>query len=108
MGRRGLGTLALVSVALSIAGARLEAKAPGPQTGSRYLLQQGALKPSSAPIAFKKPNHDAPLREGELVRGTRNIAAAWFSEPTTRYRHTPFGSEQHPATLTVSTSEHRV
>src|SRR5262245_55033088 len=106
MGRGGLGTLVLVSVALSIAGARLQAQGPAAQTGE--VLQQGALKPAAAPGAFKKPKHDAPLREGELVRGTRNIAAAWFSDPTLRYRHTPFGSEQHPTTITVSTSEHRI
>jgi hypothetical protein len=43
-----------------------------------------------------------------LARGSRNIAAAWFSEPTDRYRHLPFGGEHHPSTLSVSLTNRRV
>ena len=61
-------------------------------------------------IEFKRPRRDNPLRGGDLSRGTTNIAAAWFSGPTNRYRHSPFGigADQHPTLLTVSTTGSRV
>jgi hypothetical protein len=34
--------------------------------------------------------------------------AAWFSDPSDRYRHTPFGTPKHPTTLTVSTADRRI
>ena len=69
------------------------------------LGQQSAPGPSEA---FKKPKHDTPFRGSPVVRGARNVSAVWFSEPVTRLKSTPFEEEQHPGTLTVSTSELRV
>lgn len=91
----------LSGVALAVPGR--EASGADPR-----LLRQGDLRAPPPEGAFKRPKYDKPMRDGELVRGSRNIAAAWFSDPVSRYRNSPFGSEQHPTTLTVSTAERRV
>src|SRR5262249_24680430 len=102
-------SIALLWVVLGLCGtvAVAESQAPAP-TGPADGFREGDRNPTSPPAAFKNPKHDAPFLDSELARGTRNIAAAWFSDPTPRYRHTPFGNELHPTTLTVSTTEHRV
>ena len=63
--------------------------------------------PDSRAHTYRKPSHDAPLRGGDVARGTLNIVAAWFSDATTRYRHTPFDSEPHPTTVSVATAQNR-
>ena len=60
------------------------------------------------PGAFRRPRIDRPLSDGILVRGTRNIAAAWFSGPTERYRHFALGTEHEAETLVVSTTDRKV
>lgn len=110
MGRFILPTMVLATGGL-ICAAVVEAQTqsrPAPPAPAPHVMRQGELARPADPGAFKKPKHDTPLRDGVRAQGTRNFLAAWFSEPTNRYRHTPFGSELHPATLTVSTSERRV
>lgn len=80
---------------------------PAPQMRQR-TLHQGELKLEPDPNAFKRPKRDQVFKGGDLSRGTANIAAAWFSEPTNRYRHSPFGNDQHPTAITISTTEKKV
>lgn len=56
---------------------------------------------------FKRPRHDSPLRDGKIARGDRDIVAAWFSDPTQRYRHFALGAEHEPASLVVSMKDRR-
>lgn len=56
---------------------------------------------------FKRPRHDRPLPEGKLARGSRTIAAAWFSDPVQRYRHYVLHGEHEPESLVVSTMDRR-
>jgi hypothetical protein len=56
---------------------------------------------------FKRPRHDAPLKDGKIARGNRTILAAWFSNPTQRYRHFALGAEYEAASLVISTADHR-
>jgi hypothetical protein len=79
------------------------------QPGLRQTtIHQGEYKLAPDPNAFKRPRRDVPLKDGDLARGSINIAAAWFSEPTGRYRHSPFGTDQHPTALTISTTTKQV
>lgn len=71
---------------------------PGPADGGGEDGPQGR---------FKRPKHDSPLPGGKLARGTRNIAAAWFSGPTQRYRHFALGAQHEAEALIVSTSDRR-
>ena len=75
------------------------------QMASRDLIAQASSDP---PGRYRRPRGDTPLPDGKVARGTRNIAAAWFSDPTTRYRHFALGTEHEPETLVVSTSDRRV
>ena len=84
-------------------------KAGAPPMGLRsQTLHQGDLKYAPDPTAFKRPQRDNRLRNADLARGSTNIAAAWFSGPTPRYRHTPFADNLHPTVVTVSTADQRV
>ena len=56
---------------------------------------------------FKRPHHDKPIPDGKVARGNRQIVAAWFSDPTQRYRHFVLGSEHEPGSLVISTADHR-
>ncbi|MFM1813961.1 MAG: hypothetical protein RLZ98_656 [Pseudomonadota bacterium] len=60
---------------------------------------------SQADDGFKLPVYDNPLHEGRLMRGSRNIRAAWFSDPMTDYAHHALGGEAEPRTLVVSTDK---
>ncbi len=77
------------------------------QIHNPYLIQQGDLGNQPAGSYFKRPKVDKPLQHGKIVRGKRNVAAAWFSDATKRYRHDPFGTGLHPGTLRVSTTGNR-
>jgi hypothetical protein len=46
-------------------------------------------------------------RTGRWACGQRNIAAAWFTNPTARYRHFALGAEHEAETLVVSTPDRR-
>jgi hypothetical protein len=59
-------------------------------------------------IRFKRLKLDKPLPDGKMARGQRNIAAAWFTNPTARYRHFALGAEHEPETLVVLTPDRRV
>lgn len=63
------------------------------------------LNPASG--RFKRPHHDKPIPDGKIARGNRQIIAAWFSDPTKRYRHFALGSEHEPGSLVISTADHR-
>jgi FG-GAP-like repeat len=91
-------SIALGSLALS-AGAHAQ----------RHPAAAGAQHGDHAPaIRFARPHADRPLPDGKLARGRRNIAAAWFSNPTARYRHFALGAEHEAETLVVSTTGRRV
>ena len=66
----------------------------------------------SAPAAneprFIRPKRDNPTRDGSITRSGRNIFAAWFSGTTNRYSHSPFDTDKHPDTLTVSLASNRI
>lgn len=70
--------------------------------------EQRLKRDEEAAGPYKKPKTDAPLKDGVVARGTRNIAAAWFSGAVDRYRHFTLGAPHEPETLVVSTSERRV
>jgi hypothetical protein len=59
-------------------------------------------------VRLKRPKFDTPLPDGKVARGKRNIAGAWFSNPTARYRHFALGGEHEAETLVVSTADRRV
>lgn len=73
-----------------------------------HTLHMGELQRVPSPDAFRRPKTDNPLKGGDLVRGVSTVAAAWLSGPVHRYRHYPFGTEQHPTVLTVSLKDRRV
>lgn len=73
-----------------------------------HTLHQGEVNRTPDPDRFRRPKRDAPLRDGQLMRGRAGIAAIWFSGPTNRYKHTPFGNDPHPTVLTISTTEKQV
>lgn len=77
------------------------------------LAQTGRGAPRAADGAdpagnYRRPRRDRPLPDGVVARGTRNIAAAWLSDPTDRYRHFVLGSQHEAATLVVSTTDRRL
>jgi hypothetical protein len=57
---------------------------------------------------FTRPDGDRPLADGKLVRGRRQISAAWFSDPTQRYRHFALGTDHEAAALVVAMKDLRV
>ena len=69
------------------------------------VIHQFEQKLPADPGAYKRSRRDLPFPDSRVARGTRNIAAAWFSEPVTRYRHFILGAEQEPAELVVSTAD---
>jgi hypothetical protein len=71
---------------------------------------EGTLQPIPEPAdgRFRKPRNDVAFPGGKLVRGGRNISAAWFSGPVKRYHHQALGGDSEPETLTVSTADRRV
>ena len=99
---RGPVTILTTLIAVSVVAGSADAQ-PGP----RDAIEQSASEPAT-PGRYRRPRGDNPLPDGKVARGTRNIAAAWFSDPTTRYRHFALGSEHEPETLVVSTSDRRV
>jgi hypothetical protein len=77
--------------------------------GDVNTLRQGSEPASGdASAPYKRPRIDKPLPDGKVARGSRNILAAWFSDPTPRYRHFVLGSEHEAGSLVVSTSDRRV
>jgi hypothetical protein len=56
---------------------------------------------------FRRPKHDKPFPGARMAHGNRSILAAWFSDPTTRYRHAVLGSEFEPESLVISTADRR-
>ena len=80
--------------------------------GFRAELAQAQLRPAPEPIdpaqgRFARPRHDKPLPDGRIARGNRQIVAAWFSDPTQRYRHFALGADHEPGSLVISTADHR-
>ena len=82
-------------------------QAPAPALRSN-TLHQGELALQPDPDKFKKPRRDNMMKGADLARGTVKIAAAWFSNPSNSYRHAPFGTDQHPTGITVSTTAKQV
>jgi hypothetical protein len=64
-------------------------------------LADAATEPAAG-ARFRRPRHDRPLPDGKLVRGSRNIAAAWLSGPTGRYKHFVLGARHEAESLVVS------
>ena len=101
------------TVATAVLAGALLAGTPPASAADRPVLRQGDFTAEQQPAAsetprFKRPRRDNPTRDGTLTRAQRNILAAWFTGATTRYRHSPFGSDKHPDTLTVSAAGNRV
>ncbi len=99
--------LPAAALVATLAVARAQGTAQSPPL-RQHTLHQGDLKVAPDPNAFKRPKRESALKDGTLARGSANIAAAWFSEPTTRYRRSPFGTDQHPTAVTASTAEKRI
>lgn len=72
------------------------------------MFADNADAEADRPGPYRRPKVDKPLPDGLVARGTRNIAAAWFSGPTQRYRHFSFGTEHEADTLVVSTTDRRI
>lgn len=109
--RRLLPLLLVVATAIPaalLARAQTAPSQPPAPALRQNTLHQGETKLAPDPNAFRRPKREQVFKGGDLVRGSVSIAAAWFSEPSGRYRHAPFGSDQHPTALTVSTTEKRV
>lgn len=91
-------------------GSRIAAMAGALAIGAGVLA--GAVEaqapPAAGDIPYKRARIDKPLPDGKVARGSRNILAAWLSDPVQRYRHFKLGSEHEAETLMVSTSERRV
>lgn len=105
MNLRGFLKISMVGAALLLP---LASNAADPKAVDPKVMRMGEQAlPSSGPD-YKRPRVDRPLADGLVVTGTKNIAAAWFSEPTARYRHSPFGTDKHSATLTVSLKDRRI
>jgi hypothetical protein len=100
-------TVAGLLAAAAVVEAQVQMRPTQPLTAPPPIPHGETSRPNP-PQSFKKPKYDTLLRDGERVRGGRNILAAWFSDPTDRYKHTPFGSPMHPTTLTISNAERQV
>jgi FG-GAP-like repeat len=57
---------------------------------------------------FTRPDKDVPLPDGKLVRGKRQISAAWFSDASQRYRHFALGTDHEPTSLVVAMKDLQV
>lgn len=67
--------------------------------GAWFLLTLAFLGPMASRIyAEVKP---VPLADQRIAQGEKNIAEAWFADPTTRYRHFVLGASYEPASLVV-------
>ena len=51
--------------------------------------------------AHTQSNGTQLLNDHRLTTGTKNIAEAWFSHPTTRYQHFVLGAEYEPTQINV-------
>jgi hypothetical protein len=102
--RRGLGAMTTRRGVLS----GLTAGAAALHPALAHGQTKAGMEVIDAPLGrFKRPQHDQPLKDGKMARGNRTILAAWFSNPTQRYRHFALGAEYEAAALVVSTSDHR-
>ncbi|MGE3712279.1 MAG: FG-GAP repeat domain-containing protein, partial [Hyphomicrobiaceae bacterium] len=81
---------------------------PMAQERDPHLIRQGELSLPEIDRPYKRPKVDKRLPHAKLVKGRRNVAAVWFSQPSTEYRHDPFGTGEHAKTLMVSTAERRI
>jgi hypothetical protein len=59
------------------------------------------------PMDHRPRRGDRPLVDGKIARGNRQIVAAWFADPTDRYRHFCLGTEHEPASLVVALKDRR-
>jgi len=53
----------------------------------------------------KPPRPDGALADGHITTGTRDIARAWFAEPTRRYDHGVFGDALAAGSLVIETRD---
>ena len=95
----------LLSGILGVAGLLAVLPTAHAQTIAAPAMENGT---DSAQGRFRRPKVDRPLPDGKLVRGSRNIAAAWFSDPTSRYCNFKLGAEHEPETLVVSMTDRRI
>ncbi len=93
--------------ALAVAGAGLYPTFAVSQRKLGHWEQAGDTATANEAGPFKRPRHDSPLRDGKLARGSRDIVAAWFSDPTQRYRHFALGAEHEAGSLVVSMKDRR-
>jgi hypothetical protein len=107
MARRSVFRGAAVGAALFALAATVTPGLTQQLRGSQETARPATAPPPDDPGRYRKPRHDTPMPGGKLVRGARNISAAWFSAPVQRYRHFALGSEFEPETLTVSMSDRR-
>ncbi len=95
----------LLAVLAAVAAVFADAVPNGARAQGGRVIPQGELSLPKQEGYFRRPRKDRVFRGAALARANGNIRAAWFSDPTDRYRHNPFGGRHHPATLTVSTSD---
>jgi hypothetical protein len=80
----------------------------GPAAAQQLLRRLGDPAPLPPDTGqFTRPPADKPLPDGRLVRGNRQILAAWFSDPTQRYRHFALGTEHEAGALVVAMKDRR-
>jgi FG-GAP-like repeat len=78
------------------------------QPPNRRLGDPDVLPAASGTPRYRHPPHDKPLPDGRVAQGTGSISAAWFSDPTQRYRHFALGTEHEAASLVIALRDRRV
>ena len=91
-------------------GEQRAAPPPSPRTPGAPLTTGSTADTAADPHhgRFRKPAHDIPLKNSQIVRGTRDISAAWLSGPVQRYRHYVLGADVEAETLTISMTDRRI
>jgi hypothetical protein len=72
------------------------------------LVFAAAFSAAANGFAERAEAQTAVLEGSRVIHGTRNIAKAWLSEPTIRYRHFVLGSQHEAASLVVALRSGRI
>jgi hypothetical protein len=108
MARSRLSRRAVMVGAAGVVASELITNPSGPAAAQQLLRRLGDPAPLPPETGqFTRPPADKPLPDGRLVRGNRQILAAWFSDPTQRYRHFALGTEHEAGALVVAMKDRR-